>query len=275
MPPLNQISVVAALALLAGLQTARPAEGNPAIGQAWEKASMLLTNEAYDDFLQIRKTGKSPREADFGVALMLLNKQPKSDGNLDKAAGIFEQISGSGDDDLGMLAGYYRARIEQVHRRTQNPAKAVELFTKLIERHPEHPMAQFALVKRSMIEIYDDSPMESKRELLAALGKAADEMTHLPAKRDVHLLIADSYVRLFQDDGQTLKHLLAADTIGITRAKPRADVWIRIAELARLLGEKDIAATYYGKFLKEFHRDSRHYTIEERLTEIGEKGAAE
>ncbi len=275
MPLLNQISVVAALAILAVLQTARPAEGTPAIEQAWEKASMLLTNEAYDDFLQIRKTGKSPREADFGVALMLLNKQPKSDGNLDKAAGIFEQISGSGDDDLGMLAGYYRARIEQVHRRTQNPAKAVALFTKLIERHPEHPMAQFAVVKRAMIEIYDDSPMESKRELLAALEKTADEMTHPPAKRDLELILADSYVRLFQDDGRTLKHLLAADTIGITRAKPRADVWIRIAELARLLGEKDIAATYYGKFLKEFQRDSRHYTIQERLKETGENGGAE
>lgn len=236
---------------------------------------MLLTNEAYDDFVQIRKTGKSPREADFGVALMLLNKQPKSDGNLDRAAGLFEQISESGDDDLGMLSGYYRARIEQIHRRTPNPGKAVELFTKLIEQNPEHPFAQFAVVKRSMIDIYDDSPVESKRQRLAALDKVAGQMTHPPARRDLELLIADSYVRLFQDDGQALKHLLAADAIGITRAKPRADVWLRIAELARLLGKNDIAATYYRKFLKEFQRDNRHYTIEERLKELGEKGAAQ
>jgi len=275
MPPLNHISVVAALAYLAVVQTVRPAETNSAIGQAWEKASMLFINEAYDDFMQIRKTGESPREADFGVALMLLNKQPKSDGNLDRAAGIFERISGSGDDDLGMLAGYYRARIEQIHRRTQNPAKAVELFTKLIERHPEHPMAQFAVVKRAMIEIYDDSPLESKRQLLAALDETADEMTHPPAKRDLELLLADSYARLFQDDGRTLDHLLAADAIGITRAKPRADVWIRIAELARLLGKKDVAATYYRKFLKEFQRDNRHYTIEERLKETGDNRGTE
>ena len=275
MPLLNQISVLAALVLLTVFRTALAAEESPAIEQAWEKASLLLTSEAYDDFVQIRKAGKSPREADFGVALMLLNKQPKTDGNLDKAAGLFEQISESGDDDLAMLAGYFRARIEQVHRRTQNPGKAVELFTKLIERHPEHPFAQFAAVKRSMIDIYDDSPIESKRQRLAALEIAADGMTHPPAKRDMQLLIADSYVRLFQDDGQALKHLLEADAIGITRAKPRADVWLRIAELARLLGKNDVAAIYYRKFLKEFQRDNRHYTIEERLKELGAKGAAE
>lgn len=274
MPLLNPIPIVAALAFFAVFRTAWPAEGSCSIEQAWEKASTLLTDEAYDDFVQIRKTGSSPREADFGVALMLLNKQPKSDGNLDRAAGIFDRISESGDDDLGMLAGYFRARIEQVHRRTPNPGKAAELFAKLIERHPEHPYAQYAVVKRSLIDIYDDSPLEAKRQRLAALEDVVQKMTHPPAKRDLHLLLADSYVRLFRDDERTLRHLLAADAIGFTRAKPRADVWIRIAELARLLGKPDVAATYYRKFLDEFHRDSRHYIIEERLRGLGERGAA-
>ena len=243
--------------------------------QAWEKAASLLTSEAYEDFEQILKSGKSPREAGLGVALMLLNKQPKTDGNLDRAAEIFDQVSASGDDDIGMLAGYYRARIEQFHRRALDPAKAIDLFSKLIERNPGHPVAQYAVVKRAMMEIYDDSPVEAKRQRVAGLEESVERMSYPPAKRDLHLLIADTYVRLFPDDARTLKHLLAADAIGITRTKPKADVWVRIAELARLLGDRKTAGTYYRKYLKEFQRDNRHYTIEERLKELEQKGAGE
>jgi tetratricopeptide (TPR) repeat protein len=264
----NSLSVLAAILGWLAASGSGYAEGS-ALEPAWDKASKLLTNEALVEFESVRAAGGADaREATLGSGLMLLNTQPKTEGNLDKAVAYFDEVSGSGDDDLAMIAGYYRARVDQVHRLSPDLGKARELFTVLVEKDPAHPVAQYAIVKRAMIDIYDSSPLETKRERLDALARQAPQLSHLPARRDLHLLLAHAYGRLLEDDRKTLEQLLAADQIGITRSKPRAGIWVQIGELARLTGERELAMEYYRRFLESYKRDNRHYTIEQKLKQL-------
>ena len=264
----GQVAVFAGLAMTI---VASGAGGDAdSLAQAWEKAARLLTNDAQVEFERLReKGGAEARAATFGTALMLLNVQPKTEGNIQRAAVLLDEVAAAREDDLSALAGYYRARIEQTHRLKPEREKAVELFTQLIERYPTHPAAQFAVVKRALIEIYDGSPREEKRRRMELLAQTASNLTYAPARRDLHMLLADSYARLFQDDEQALKHLLAADQAGIVRSKSRGSVWVRIGELAGRLGRTDVATEYYRRFLATYRRDSRHYTIEQRLKTLG------
>lgn len=232
----------------------------------WTSATQLLVNEAYVGFQRVRSgDDDDAREADFGVALMLLNKQPKTEANIQQAADLFAQVGAGGDDDLSVLAAYYGARIEQMHRFEPNSAAAIALYNSLIESHPGHPIAEVAISKRAVLEIYDDSPLEAKRARLEQLATLAPTLQYPPARRDLHLLLADSYARLFQDNQNTLAELLAADAEGIERPKNRSDVWVRIGELARLTGQPELARRYYKKFLESFRRDNRTFTVRQRL----------
>ncbi len=241
---------------------------------AWNKAAKLLTNEALIEFESIREAGGADaREAQFGVALMLLKVQPKTEGNIQRAAELFDQVAAQGADNLSALAMYYRARVEQVHRYEPAPDKAAALFTTLIEKYPQHPVAQGAVVKRALISVYDESALEVKRDRLASLEQAAEALTDASARRDLHLVVADSYARLFNDDERALANLLAADRIGITRSKSRAHVWVRIGSLAERTGKLEVAADYYRRFLDKYQRDNRHFTIAQRMKNLGATGA--
>ena len=232
----------------------------------WTSATQLMVNEAYAGFQRVRAADDADaREADFGLALMLLNKQPKTEANIQQAADLLTEVGAGGDDDLSVLAAYYRARVEQVHRFDPDAAAAIALYNSLIESHPGHPIAEVAISKRAVLEIYDDSPLEAKRARLERLAALAPTLRYPPARRDLHLLLADSYARLFQDDQNTLAALLAADADGIERPKNRSDVWVRIGELARLTGQPELARRYYEKFLESFRRDNRTFTVRQRL----------
>ncbi len=261
--------LVIILALIgANLQAAPEAKAEPGLERAWQKAAKLLTNEASAEFEQIRKQGgPEKREATFGAALMLLNTQPKTEWNIQTASDYFGELA-TGDDDLALWSAYYQGRVEQIHRQTPDLKKARELYSGLIASDPDHPAAQAALVKLSMLEIYDESPLEDKRAKIEALEQRAPSLSSMPARRDLYLLLAHARTRLFQEDAAALQDLMAADQIGILRSKPRAGLWVQIGELARETGQTDIAKRYYDQFLTKYPRDNRHFIIQLRRDEL-------
>lgn len=239
------------------------------VDEAWQTLSRLMTNEARAEFESLAaKESSEQSAARLGLAVTLLNKQPKTQGNLDEAAELLDAVSASEPGDLGMLAGYFRARIEQAHRMQPDPVRAEELYEAVIARDPEHPVAQLARVKSALILIYGDGDLESKRALLARLEQQAGTLTFPPARRDMHVVLADAYAQLFQDDEATLRCMLEAEAVGFINARNRADHWIRIAELARRTGKADVALDYYRRFLKTFRRDERHHTVGEQAAAL-------
>lgn len=207
----------------------------------------------------------SDRESQLGLAISLLNVQPKTESNLARAEALLREVErGNADDLAGITALYYRARLEQIHRLEPNGEKAARLFEELIARHAEHPFAQVAVVKLALLRLYSQARPD-RRRVLQEVALSGANLTFPPAIRDFHLVLADACARWEVSDAESLAHLLAAYRSGALSGKMVGDVCVRIAELSRLQGQNAQAAEFYQKFLAAFPRDLRSFTVRRRL----------
>ena len=242
---------------------------------AWRDAHHLLVNEAADQFDEIARRG-GLREAQLGLAVTLINCQPLTQGNVDRAAGILESLRSADDDDqTGIAAAYYLARVEQVHRFQPDPARALTLYDELAARHPSHRLGQMALVKAGMIRLFQVRPIEEQLRLFDRIAAGGKALTDPDARRDFHLMLADAATMMQLSDERALEHLIEADRAGLAKRKTAGDVWVRIGELARKLHRTDLAATYYRRFAEEFPRDERTLLVRQRLGELPASAPAE
>ena len=251
-------------AVLVPLWVGQAAETNP-----WSDASNLLIEDAHRGFTEALETKKgSLRENHFGMAITLLGKQPKTRGNIDESARILDELtSENADDDLGIASQYYRARIEEAHRFEPDLAKATAGYEALSEKYPQHWFGQMAVVRRAFIILYEGNGSD-KEGRLASAERLEPLLIANPAARDFHLLLGLAYLRFKLYPDRALRHFLAADAAAVPRWGSRGNVYIRIAELARSLGQKDLAIDYYKRFIKDFARDQRIYLVQERLAEL-------
>lgn len=174
-------------------------------------------------------------------------------------------VAAAPDAEAGITARYLLGRLRQLEADVGEPPE----FTALLERHPGHPLAQLARVKVILWRLYavDATP---PAERLAAAEQMGAELT-LPAMRgDFHLAMGEAY--LFHGDRQApaLRHLRAAEQLGIPGAATRANVLVQIGELARLTGDRAGARRSYQAFLTEYPRDLRQQIVRDRLAALGE-----
>ena len=232
----------------------------------WTDLREYRFNEAERAFSATAATGG--RASQLGLALALLNRQPRTDAAVDRAAAVLDQLRAANPDDAtGIAAHFFRARIEQVHRDPARPDLAVRLFRELAERHAKDPLGQQARLKSWTLTIFAaDSPAEASRQIEAAAAELP-LVTDPVVACDYRLLLgrAAQFYRL--PDASALTHLLAAAR-GPVPAPARDDLWISIAELARENGRPDVAITYYRLFLRDSLQDARRLTVEERLAAL-------
>src|SRR5262245_29522196 len=77
------------------------------------------------------------REVSLGIAVTLLNTQPLTAANIDRAAALLETVrSENSDDATGIEATFMLARLEQFHRFAPSPERALELYSQLSASHP-------------------------------------------------------------------------------------------------------------------------------------------
>ncbi len=233
----------------------------------WELTALGLLKEAHAAFAELPS---EDREARFGEAVTLLNLQPKTDANLDRAAALFTAIAASNaTDHLGISSRYFLARIPQVHRVNPDVSAALVIFRELSTLDSPHPLAQRAVVQLALIELFEpDIPPDEVRTRFERLATRGASLNEPSAIRDFNLVMGDVALRFKFGEDIALDHLLAGERAGIARAGTRRDTWIRIAELARRTGRTDIATSYYNLFLKNFPRDARRLMVKERLTAL-------
>lgn len=207
------------------------------------------------------------RDSRLGEAVALLNLQPKTEANLDRAAALLEDLGREGDsDDPGIAALYYRARLAQIHRARPNLEEATRLYRELVARHPMHPLGQLAAVKLAMLSVW--RPNVDPKVALAEAEGLGTRLSDPVALRDFHLALANAYALGEVSEAKSLDHLLAAHRTGEVSGKVAADVLVRIGELCRLSGKKAQAAEFYSAFLRQFPRDARAFTVRLRLKEV-------
>ncbi|AHF89940.1 hypothetical protein OPIT5_06625 [Opitutaceae bacterium TAV5] len=265
------VFLTAACSWTQALRADTDAPAGPDLENAWRAASMGLVSEARAAF-----THADSREARFGEAITLLLVQPKTDSNVERAARLLNDIIRTGEtDDLGLIARYHLGRLEQAHRTPPDLSAATAHYRKLRELSPSHPLAEQALVKLGIIELYaPDINDDRRRALYDDYGRQADKLVTSDSRRDLHFLLAQVGQRYRFDKTSILNHYLASEKEGIRRTITRADVYVSIVQLARDLGRNPVARQYSDKFLAEFLRDNRRLMIQEIRDALPEERSA-
>ena len=231
----------------------------------WQQAAGLLVGEALAQLPLPRAAGSAAecRALDHARGVLLLNAQPKYQGNIDEARALLQSVRQSrADDDLGLSALYYLARIAQFHTSPPDPARAAQLYAELIARAPAHPLAQEAVAKLATLRLFEDGTVpDERRRRLDEYETAAAHLQAPGARRDLYFVLAESRLLFAGDREPVLRDLLAAEQAGIVRQQLAADTLARIAVLARELGHREIAIEHYQKFLASFQRDNRAYLL--------------
>lgn len=263
------------LVLLAGLVfTAATAASE--LPDGWSALSNYRATQAlkvFDQHLSDPNPARA-REARFGRAVALLDRQPVTPRQVDEARVLLTALAESGTDDLAQGARFFLGRIAQHHLAQPNGAEAARQFRQLIAADQKSVWAQSALGRLALLEIYELNPAWSPVARLAEAEKLLVCADTAAAQSEVHFAIADAVFFYRLPAGKALPHLLAAERLGRLDWTARMEVLVQIAELSRLSGDRKQAAQYYRKFLEENPRDLRVYIVKERLGEVERSGGA-
>ncbi|MES2308488.1 MAG: hypothetical protein V4507_06465 [Verrucomicrobiota bacterium] len=234
--------------------------------EAWTKASLFLFNDAQR---VVSRSTEEGRNRDYAQAILLLNTQPKTEANIQQSAGILRNlIEAKKDDEIGISSKYYLGRIAQIHQASPDPVLAEKIYRELLHDFPESPEASQAVVKLSLIRLYSGLTRDQARQRLAEVEGFSSLVKGNNALVCYHLLVGDYIIRFGGSKEKALEHFVIAEQAGIRRSTSRADTEIRIGMLARELGKKEIAQTYFKKFIGEFPRDSRTYAVQTLSAEL-------
>lgn len=269
--PHRLLSAISA-ALGAGLLTLA-ANDSPLLDSAWDDAATLRVQEAYGNFsaAEKSKTG-DPRDVDFGLAVSLLNLQPRTTGNIDRAEALFTQlIIANPNDEVGIASQYYLARVEQVHRNAPNLPKALHIYDDLIRQHPDHFYAQTAITKVAILKLDALPSTADKSRMLVEVEQLRPLLKDPAARCNFALTLGNACILYHLGDEKAMHYLMEADALGIPVQVVEANVLIRIGNLATRLGRKEIAIAHFEHFLEKFPRNTRSYTVREKIKEL--KGA--
>lgn len=258
---------LAVLAFLAGAIAAPtpPVETTTLTG--WRALADGRYREALAAF---RQPGQS-REAQVGEALALLNLQPVTAANRAAASALAKAIADGPPEDLWTAqARYLLGRIAQIHTVPADFAAARAHYQWLIDRQPGSETGQDALVRFAIVQLTEVVPAGELRRRYDGLVAMEPLASDVATRRDFHLTLAEAC--LDHDFGleRALRHALAADAAGVRQPLRAATLWVRIAELARNLGQKEVARRYYRRFLAEVGtNDLREKLVREHLAALG------
>ncbi len=264
MPLPHPLGTLLALALAA---TALPVFAAPSSPppEPWPLLRDRLFSDALPAFNQaLRSQPDSPALA-LGRAVTLLNRQPRTRDNVAVADAALAELEGQ-SGDLGLQARYLRARVAEVHLFEPDFPLAARRYEELIAAAPGHPLSQMAVAKLVRLRVYDltEDPLGELR----ASERWAEMLTLASARRDFHLVMARSYQFFGATPERALSHLIAARDAGQAIPAQAAATLVSIGELARELGEAEVARDAYATFLENHPRDQRVYMIRQRIAQL-------
>lgn len=241
---------------------------------AWEKASSFLFNESFKTFEKVSPENVAEaREREFGLAVTLLNVQPRTQSNRTEAKALLEKlISENSNDETGIIACYLLGRFHEFHESPPRLDDARKMYRQLAEQHVGHVVAEQAVAALVMLELYENVSEAERLKRFEALDMWSGKLQTRLGRRQFHMNMGLAAVTFRMGGERAIRHLIAADREGITRWQSEVIVWLAIGELAALEGNKDLALTYYRKFLEKYKRDSRNYMIREKVQAL-EAGA--
>ncbi|MBS0632981.1 MAG: hypothetical protein JSS11_13795 [Verrucomicrobia bacterium] len=239
----------------------RLAATEPPLTAAWQ----ALSDGFYEDAMQQFAAAGDSREARLGLAMAQCSRAPTTASSLDEARAQFERLA-PGDDETGHAARYFLGRLQQLHPISPDATAAARIYEQLVATRADDRWCRLALVKLAVLRLTGSASPESIAAVEPLLARTADPVT----QRDLHLVISEVRLHRGLVDATTLSHLQAALDEPTLPADLRADLLIQTARVALQLGDPATARARYERFIREFPKDRRLYTIQQALAHLGE-----
>jgi tetratricopeptide (TPR) repeat protein len=241
---------------------------DPQLDAAWLDLATLKVSDAHAAFENgYKKTGS--QESAYGLALSLLNLQPKTNRNIERAQELLRGLAARGKtDDIVINARYFLARIDQVHLAQVDPEAAIEAYRRLLEDFPDQPLAEKAVPKLASILLIRDLPNDEWEVHFDEVSALLDQLTISSNRAATQLVLIEALLRIKTDHIRALPILVdLLDSNPELRADLRRDFVVQAIDSARALGEDRIAADFAARFLKDYAYDPRAGTIQTYLEE--------
>jgi tetratricopeptide (TPR) repeat protein len=259
--PIGRLLCAVLLGILSG-----SAHSSPEIS-VWEKVSVYQSAiaELELDDLPEPIDEQAMRERDFSAAVVHLDQQPLSESRLDAVEKRFVAlIEAEGNDEIARASRYLLGRIAQLFRAKPDVAKAADYFRGLVEQPGPGIWSEQARLKLTLLTLYV-LPIRTPSERLKLAENYLEAARDPIAVRDMHRLLARAILFYNFPPKRALEHLLAADKIGGLVGTQASSQLVQIGELAWDEGDEELAAHYYERLAKEYPRDPRIFTMQQRL----------
>ena len=235
----------------------------PTLTEAWQTLSIGSYSDASDQFAATANS----REAQLGAAIAQLNLPPVTPSSLDEAQRQLTQLA-SGNDTFSHAARYFLGRLQQMHPMTPDLVAAAQEYERLVATGADDTWCRLALVKLAILRLTALPAPGALPAQLAAVEPLLAHTTDPTTQRDLHLVIAEARLNHEIYDPVTLGHLRAALATTRESDSMRADLLIQIARLASLLGDRVTAKEHYERFLHDYPKERRCFTVSAALAHL-------
>lgn len=225
---------------------------------------------AWQEMLASPNPEISRRECLFGRAANLTSLPQNRPSRTQEALTIFrELVAENAGDDFGIASAYYLIRLrEDLSDSPQTVQVTADSYVRLHQQHPRHLFGQLALLKATMLQIWNCPTTAETRSALQKLESYGASFT-LPEFAVVyHFLMGDAYLTQIDDPESSLRHQRARNGRLMLKDDTSADLLIKSAELAREMGAPREAAHFYREFLKRFPSNVRAWRVRTLLTDM-------
>lgn len=218
----------------------------------------------------------SDEEAKFTRAVLLFNRQPRTETDMAQAIELLSGLADHGKTaEVRARSLYFWAGAEALRSRDEPPVAALHLYERLWREYPGETYGQRALVQRLLLTFYTSEPRKIILARCAEIVRQAEALTDEVVRSQFHQVAARGYLHLGGEEARALEHLLKVSELGVARREAWGDVQVSIGQLAAELGRPGLAREHYQEFLREFPRDPRAYTIKARLAAMPADGRSD
>lgn len=230
----------------------------------WLSLSQMNVSEAVSSFAA--DTDPS-RRARLGAALALFNSQPHTEIKQQDATEQLARLQAeNADDDIGIAATFYLARIHQIVDVPGATQDGISSYRALLRDHPGNPIAEMAAPKLAILLLYDEVSNEVWDRRAGEIETLIPRLQSRHSRRDTRLILAQALLKLQSDHERALpliEYCLQHDLV--VRPPRRSSLLLQAAESARILQRPQLAAQYYRLFITEFPYDSKTDEARHRL----------
>ena len=268
---------VCALALALGLGVAGAAgatEARRTLDDAWREFFFQMYGQAERLFAQAGRAAGDPalrREAEVGAAMVAQFRE--TGGNVGRAIAAYERLLR--EDIQGPPRALCLSMLAEAYSLQGRDADADRLWDEVIAGYPELPIAQDALLRRTVRDLRD---LRSERAG-AAIRYLEEQRKRFPTPTPeapglapaFDLVLGEAYFWRGVRVGAVAAwdRYIAIASPRVTSYSQYAAVTLRAARVSEQLGEPAEAGRYYRRFVEQTPNDARAYFALERAVALG------